>query len=182
MDIEDTSFEGCLARSLDELTVSNQSSPGRSLLAREWHLPEDDRDALVRWGIPTFDDDGSRPPVQLVGEVQESVTPEINERDVVAYRLGTYWGRKIGALTGSGTIVGVPQDASRNVSKINSAVRFFVEIAWRWKCAREILLITDDYEKLYSRLGRFQQFVHGLDPVVRENPEYDWWNGIVEGW
>ena len=71
------------------------------------------------------------------------------------------------------------------VSRMNSSVSAFVETAWRWACARRTLSAIDDtgdHKQLYGGLAAFQEYVHTVDPAVRDDPEFGWWNGITDGW
>ena len=79
-------------------------------------------------------------------------------------------------------VIGVPDDTTLDLSFLNSSVKAFLEIAWRWGAAREVLVAFDDYERLYENLGRFQDLVHRLDPMVGSTAGYAWWDGIIEGW
>lgn len=175
-------FDSCLNDELDVLVNSCSYVSMGSQVVGTWNLPENDRSSLLRFGVPIFDFDGDRSSVQLMGDVQVASFPEINERDVIAYSLGTFWRRRIGASVETGVVVGVPDDSEPDLSYINNSVAAFIEIAWRWGCARRALLAIEDYEQLYECLAKFQEFVHVLDPVVKDDPRFSWWNGVIEGW
>ena len=174
-------FERCLSDPLDQ--IAGRCGPGAtaSRVVDAWNLPASDRQALISVGVPIFED-ATQSPIQLAGEIQSAELPSLTERGYLAYRIGRYWRREIGVLEQSGTVVGFPDDAELDVSFLNSSLAAFLEIAWRWNCARKVLLATEDYEQLYENLGRFQDYVHSLDPIVSSDPKYAWWNGIVEGW
>jgi hypothetical protein len=179
-------FTLCLTHPLDQvidaLDVAASVGPQS---AERWDLPPSDREALRRWGVPV-DETGTGPAaVQLAGAVQAGDVPEISTRGIVAYSLGTYWRRRLGAVIGSGEVIGVTTDTEERVSRINSSVSAFVETTWRWACARRTLSMIEDhgdYKQLYDDLAAFQNYVHMLDPAVRDDPEFEWWNGITNGW
>ncbi|MEZ0107988.1 hypothetical protein ABH920_001986 [Catenulispora sp. EB89] len=182
-------FERCLSDPLGRLVGSHGPGAVAPPAVGAWNLPSADIDALRAWGVPIFRETG-RSPIQLVGAIQSDELPSMMARGYSAYGIGRYWRREIGALEHSGTVIGVPyettddatSDATSDLSFLNSSVKAFLEIAWRWGAAREVLLAFDDYERLYENLGRFQDLVHRLDPMVGSTAEYAWWDGIVEGW
>jgi hypothetical protein len=179
-------FALCLTRPLDHV-VDALDVPGSvgPPSAESWSLPPGDRAALRRWGIPIDETRSGPAAVQLAGAVQAGDAPEIKTGGIVAYYLGTYWRRRLGAVVDSGEVIGVTTDSQERISRINSSVSAFVEITWRWTCARRTLSAIDDsgdYQQLYDCLAAFQNYVHALDPAVRDNPEFEWWNGITNGW
>src|SRR5258708_31207 len=103
------SFDWVLGASLDELVAAHSSvaAPAPEV-AGSWDLPPGDRDSLRRWGLPVMSTNpksaGFRP------DMQESVSPELVWEELAAYRLGSYHFRHVGAVRGSGVVVGVPQD------------------------------------------------------------------------
>ncbi|MFE2064034.1 SUKH-4 family immunity protein [Streptomyces sp. NPDC059467] len=149
---------------------------------RRWDIAEDDALALKEFGVAVFEEDGGRGGIQLVGSLQSGNNPLIRRRGVEAYSLGTYWRREIGVLSGSGEVVGVPDDGSLDVSFINTSAALFVDISWRWAFVRRVLLDVEDYEYLYDSLGRFQQYAQAVDSAIRDDPRFAWWNGVIEGW
>jgi len=178
------SFEACLDSDLAQLMETSVPAPASKAPpeVEQWDLPDSDIHALRQWGVPIFETGGDPTGIQLQGDVQRGNVPLLNERDLHAYLLGRYWRRRIGAIVHHGTVIGLPDDTSLNVSYLNSSVSAFIEISWRWKAAKDVLHATDDIEQLYGNLHRFQEFVHGLDPLVGTDPRYSWWDGILEGW
>jgi hypothetical protein len=179
-------FTLCLTRPLDQVidALEVPASVGPHSAA-SWALPPGDREALRRWGIPIDETRSGPAAVQLAGAVQAGDVPEIDTGGIAAYSLGTYWRRRLGAVIGSGEVIGVTTDTEERISRINSSVSAFVETTWRWASARRTLSAIEDrgdYEQLYDDLAAFQNYVHTLDPAVRDDPAFEWWNGITNGW
>ncbi len=176
-------FEASLASDLRALAVPAVTASRGTQATSSWDLPHEDKMAILRLGIPTYEPDATSAGVQLSGSVQYGIPPEIDEDGIRAYALGRYWRRRLGAVVHDGIVVGVPDDRSLKVSYVNSSVSAFIEIAWRWHYARKALLaITDDHERLYGNLARFEEFAHRRDNALSNDPRYAWWNGIIEGW
>jgi hypothetical protein len=142
-----------------------------------WDLPDDARDALARWGLPVipgltpFFQEESEPVLipNLAGE-RERALASPGQR---LYRLASR-GREalqisIGAVAGGGTVLQVrPRPVTIDdvapalreavghlyhpaVGLVSSSVAKFVELAWRWRAAREILVELDGNEPDYTR-------------------------------
>ncbi|MER8230836.1 SUKH-4 family immunity protein [Streptomyces sp. NPDC094049] len=174
-------FEEALAAPLARLVDWGLSS---SRLGREnrWGIAERDASALREYGVAVFEGGGGGGGVQLVGSVQRGDEPSIRSHGVEAYSLGSYWRREIGVVLNSGEVVGIPEDDSMNMSLINTSAALFVDISWRWAFVRRVLLEVEDYELLYDSLGQFREYVQEVDPAVRNDSRFSWWNGVVEGW
>ncbi|MFI9342939.1 SUKH-4 family immunity protein [Streptomyces sp. NPDC052773] len=147
-----------------------------------WRLRAEDERALRYFGVPVFEPGGGRHGVQLVGDVQSSEHPVIDSAAGPVFRLGTYWGRSLGVLEGTGEVVAVPAESGRPVAYVNSGARPFVETAWRWGLAIPVLRRMDDYEQLYDSLERFHKLACALDPQVAEGGKFGWWPGIIGSW
>jgi hypothetical protein len=178
-------FMLCLTRPLDDVVGALDIPASRApRTADRWSLPPADRQALQRWGVPVDETRAGRAAVRLAGAVQAGDAPEVNDDDTVAYLLGTYWRRRLGAVVGSGRVVGVAADAPRRVSPVNSSVAAFVDVAWRWAAARRVLAAIEehgDYRQYYDDLAMFRDHVHAVDAAVRDDPAYEWWDGILNG-
>ena len=166
-----------MSASLDSLVdVDYQKMPLPRAVAG-WDLPGDALDALTRWGLPVIP--GLSPFFQ--GESEPVLIPNLageHERSVASpgqrlYRLASR-GREalqisIGAVAGTGTVLQVRSrpvtidDVAPSlreavghlyhpaVSFVGSSVAKFVELAWRWRAAREILVELADNEPDYTR-------------------------------
>jgi len=149
---------------LDTVVGTDSERPPTTVVQR-WDLPEADRMALVRWGLPT--DQLMKPEFQPATEplLVPNVAGE-QERRLISpeqrlYDLGQ-WGThdltpRVGAVAGDGRVLGVraaPLTAddfpaqlrehykgfySPAVLFINSSVAQFVEVTWRWRAAIELL-------------------------------------------
>jgi hypothetical protein len=93
-----------------------------------WDIPVADIESLARWGLPVVGDGTKRGNVQLVGAIQTQEALELLVGDDPAYVLGSFWRCRIGALIGTGEVVGVSDDPVLGISRINSSVAAFVEI------------------------------------------------------
>ncbi|MBO1336297.1 SUKH-4 family immunity protein [Streptomyces sp. VRA16 Mangrove soil] len=147
-----------------------------------WGLPARDEKCLRRYGVPVTEAGGGPNGVQLVGDVQTGVDPEMEWSTGAAYRLGRYWKRTVGTLE-SGVVVAVFTGEGERVSYVNSTVCAFVETAWRWSYAKTALSgMTGDPDQLYDDLARFFELACAIDPEVGEETRFRWWAGIVAGW
>ena len=146
-----------------EAVVGRRVRPPEDV-ARQWDLPEADRQALLRWGLP--DDDDLRPRFQT-GPDPVLVPNLAGERERQAASPGArlytlvHWGRedlqlRIGAVAGTGRVLKLkpkpttvddlpPMLRESNAGLYHPAVEFFsssvaqfVETSWRWHVAGEI--------------------------------------------
>jgi hypothetical protein len=92
-------MKSCLQGQLDDLCDPSVTSRGLPALITEWQLPQRDRDALIKHGVPV--DPQNLDGVQLVGDVQPDANPLLQVNAQPAYRLGSHWWRDIVALAGS---------------------------------------------------------------------------------
>lgn len=188
-----------------------------------WDLPSDATDALTRWGLPVIP--GLSPFFQ--NESEPVLIPNLageRERNVASpgqrlYRLASR-GRdalqiSIGAVAVTGTVLQVrPRPVTIDdiapslresvgslyhpaVSFVGSSVAKFVELSWRWRAAREILVELADNEPDYTRPD--EEFeAHGelvrecqriivdhighIDSSVPVHDRHSFWTGIVFDW
>ena len=127
-------------------------------VVRHWDLPEPDRQALLRWGLP--DDNHMRPLFQA--GTDPALAPNLaGERERKAASPGNrlytlvHWGReelqlRIGAVAGTGRVLKIqPKPTTADdvppalrefyadlyhpsVEFFNSSVAQFIEASWRW--------------------------------------------------
>jgi hypothetical protein len=149
---------------LEEVLAAGQAVRPPEDLVRQWDLPESDRQALLRWGLPQ--DRDMRPLFQAGAD--PALVPNLageQERQVASPgdRLYTlvHWGReelqlRIGAVAGTGRVLMIrPKPFTvddlppilresnaglyhPSVMFFNSSVAQFVETSWRWHVAGEI--------------------------------------------
>lgn len=164
-----------MAAPLDTIIAPDRRERPPMTVVRRWDLPETDRVALTRWGLPT--DQIMTPAVQLETEPQlvPNVAGEYERRlispDQRLYDLGRWGGHdltpKIGAVAGDGRVLSIratpltahdlhPQLREHHqglyhpaVDFISSSVAQFVEVTWRWRAAIEVL--RDLHEPHYTR-------------------------------
>ena len=145
---------------LEQVFVARQALRPPEELVRQWDLPESDRQALLRWGLP---EGGDMYPLFQSG-VDPELVPNVageRERQVASpgdrlYTL-TDWGLnellRIGAVAGTGRVLKIQPEpltvddlplAARkfypglyhpSVEFFNSSVAQFVETSWRWHVA-----------------------------------------------
>jgi hypothetical protein len=127
--------------SLDELTEAGRLSVLPVVGRDSWGLPEPDRGALWRYGLPPARDDEM---MGVVGRFQAGCEPELEEGGSRLYLLGMFGVAKLAAVPGTGTVIGFP--ASREVHPqlrdqypdglvpvvANSSVERLVDLSWRW--------------------------------------------------
>lgn len=149
---------------LEEVLAVGQAVRPPEDLVRRWDLPESDRQALLRWGLPQdrhmrpYFQEGADPALvpNLAGE-RERQAASPGDR---LYTL-VHWGReelqlRIGAVVGTGRVLLIrPKPFTvddlplilresnaglyhPSVMFFNSSVAQFVEASWRWHVAREI--------------------------------------------
>jgi len=144
---------------LEEIFVAGEAVGPPEDLVRQWDLPESDRQALLRWGLPEESD--------LTPHFQAGADPELvpnvageRERQVASPgdRLYTlvYWGLnevRIGAVAGTGRVLKLQPKPTTvddfplafreiyagfyrpSVEFFGSSVAQFVEASWRWHAA-----------------------------------------------
>lgn len=149
---------------LEQILVAGQAVRPPEDLVRGWDIPESDRQALLRWGLP--DDTHLRPHFQAGAD--PALTPNVAgelERQVASPgdRLYTlvHWGQedlqlRIGAVAGTGRVLKIQPKPTTvddlplalreayaglyhpSVEFFNSSVAQFAEASWRCHVARKI--------------------------------------------
>jgi hypothetical protein len=141
-----------LDASLDELTEAGQLSVLPTIDRDSWDLPEPDRIALWRHGLPPTRNDEM---IGVVGRFQTDREPTLEEGGSRLYLLGTFGTAKLAAVQGVGTVIAVP--AYRAVHPqlrhlypngivpvmANSNIARLVDLAWRWHW---LLLVLADQQ------------------------------------
>ncbi|MFI6642495.1 SUKH-4 family immunity protein [Streptomyces sp. NPDC050504] len=148
-----------------------------------WRLPPAESAALREWGVPVYEPEQADS-VLLAGAVQAGGGPEIESHGLSAYRLGRFWDHTIAATETDGRVVGFPDELG-DVVPLNSSVRAFQEISWRWYFARRALLVLDaaDDERLGPMLQTAVDLAHAIDPKgAAEDPGDWWWEGVIGHW
>lgn len=149
---------------LEEICVAGQVVRPPEDLVRRWDLPESDRQALLRRGLPQ---DRHRRPLYQAGADPELVPNLAGERERQVASPGdrlytlVHWGReelqlRIGAVAGTGRVLMIRPKPftvddlplilresnaglyNPSVMFFNSSVAQFVEVCWRWHVAGEI--------------------------------------------
>lgn len=149
---------------LEALLVAGQAMRPPQDLVRQWDLPESDRQALLRWGLPN---DNHMRPLFQAGADPELVPNLAGERERQAASPGerlytlVHWGPeelqlRIGAVAGTGRVLQVqPKPTTADdvppalreyyadlyhpsVEFFNSSVAQFVEASWRCHVAQGI--------------------------------------------
>ena len=162
---------------LEKVLAAGQAMRPPEDLVRQWDLPESDRQALARWGLPQ--DNHMRPLFQAGGD-PELVPNLAGERERQAASPGerlytmVHWGReelrlRIGAVAGTGRVLKIqPKPTTADdvppalreayaglyhpsVEFFSSSVAQFVETSWRWHVARRIALELWQDEPEYDR-------------------------------
>jgi hypothetical protein len=158
------------------IDVSSQKLPPVALV-REWDLPEADRTALTSWGLPVVGQMRPQFQVESAPVIEPNVASDL-ERVLISPEQRLYklvqWGsdsqqQQIGAVAGTGRVlVTIPKpltaadvpialrenfrDAYRPAVRfLNSSVRQFAEVAWRWRVAVHLLVELEDDEPHFTR-------------------------------
>jgi len=143
---------------LEEVLAAGQAVRPPEDVVRHWDLPEPDRQALLRWGLP--DDNHMRPLFQA--GTDPALAPNLaGERERKAASPGNrlytlvHWGReelqlRIGAVAGTGRVLKIQPKPTMaddvppalrefyadlyhpSVEFFNSSVAQFIEASWRW--------------------------------------------------
>lgn len=199
-------FEWALAASLDELVVPEQQAIPEVARVRQWRLPQADRDALIRYGLP----------------VNDRGLAEADFRDSAddAYGLmALSGGSRIVAVADTGVVLCLPgpqtdmeqtaefwernPDFLAAIKKkypdypripptfVNSSVALFVDTSWRFeRVARALLKLptgtAEPFEvecanELFDRLDVFLEHLRSADPQAVDS-RYAYWPDVVEGW
>ncbi|WP_165978094.1 SUKH-4 family immunity protein [Actinomadura darangshiensis] len=132
-------------RILEDDLSSLPKSGGRSVfpapISEGWRLPDQGRVFLSSYGLPSVRTDDL---MGIVGEFQESETPEIGGSGLQYYVLGRYGVARMAAVQGSGEVLALPRSSEVHsaISHLypagltpvpaNSSLEQFVECAWRW--------------------------------------------------
>jgi hypothetical protein len=164
---------------LEKVIVEGQVVRPREDLVRQWDLPESDRQALLRWGLPHGDH--MRPLFQTGAD--PALVPNLaGERERQAASPGdrlytlVHWGReelqlRIGAVAGTGRVLKIRPKPTTvddlppvlresnaglyhpSVEFFSSSVTQFVETTWRWHVAGNIAaeLWQDPHPPRYDR-------------------------------
>src|SRR5258708_37944858 len=123
--------------------------------------------------------------------MQEAVSSELVWEELAAYRLGSYHFRHVGAVRGSGVVVGVPQDRPYPNSFVysfvwlNGSVTAFIDIAWRVTLALPILLQWEEANEvgqLGTGLERVIEYARSCDRMVAEDERFRSWNELQSSW
>lgn len=153
--------------------VSNEGRVSVDGGAREWRLPDADKAALERWGLvsspmidalPQFGAEPSLTP-NVAGDRERALL----RPDQRLYLLGRFGPAPpdmsltvhIGAVSEVGTVLGVSERPMTtddipevlrvvyaghyrpSVQFMNSSVAQFVDLSWRWRAIRDLLMTTD---------------------------------------
>lgn len=180
------SFDRVLGASLDELVAAHSSvaAPAPEV-ARSWDIPPGDRDSLRRWGLPVMSTNPKS--VAFKPDMQDALSPELVWEELAVYRLGSYHYRHVGAVRGSGIVVGIPQDRPYPYGYVwlNGSVTAFTDIAWRFTLALPILLQweeANEVEQLGTGLDRVIEYARSADRMVAEDERFRWWNELQSSW
>ena len=215
---------GIMTASLGMIVVPGEQVCPPEALVERWDLPEGDRAGLVLWGLPA--DRLMRPDVQQ--ESSPMLVPNVageQERRLISagqrlYRLidwssgpVEHW---IGAVAGTGRVLTIrpapmtvddlhpqmrpyhPGFYAPAVSFASSSVAQFIEVSWRWRAAREVLLTLKwpDPRLFASRTEAKEAFdahvatvkrceriildhIERIDSRVRAEDPDSLWRGIV---
>jgi SUKH-4 immunity protein len=179
-------YDRILTVELDVIVAENPSMRvSVPSLANTWNIPAGDRNALGRWGLPVM----SRNPksVHFKPDPQGSIDPEISWPDGLAYRLGSYHYREIGASVGDGVVIGVPQERLHPYPFLwlNGSVTSFIQISWRWSLAMPIFSLLEqagEMEQLVDNLYRFPEYASSKDSRIGRDEKFHWWSNIAGNW
>jgi SUKH-4 immunity protein len=148
--------------------VELQAQVQAAAVADQWDLPESDRLALRRFGLPEGPLLRPTPQAEAYATLTPNVAGELERRLISAdqqlYLLGVYGADfdadltiRVGAVAGTGRVLGIrarpvttddlhqqlrpyhPNLYHPAVCYFNSSVTAFVEVAWRWRAAVELL-------------------------------------------
>lgn len=180
------SFDWVMGASLDELVAAHPvvASPVPEV-AGSWDIALGDRDALRRWGLPVMSVNPKS--AAFRPDMQDALSPELVWEELAAYRLGSYHYRHVGAVRGSGVVVGIPQDRPYPYGFVwlSGSVTAFIDIAWRYTLARPILLQWEqapEGEQLVTGLSRVIKYARSADHLVAEDERFRWWNELHRSW
>lgn len=170
---------------LDEIVAANRHSAVTAPVSIDsWSIPEFDRSALHRWGLPVMNENPKS--VHFKADFQSGTSPSLKRDDIIAYRIGSYHYRDIGIRAGDSLVIGYPQDDRYpRLSFINGMAAAFVNIIWRWKAAFKVLCEIEDneeFEQLEANLTSFYEYVRRTDSAISDDDQFDWWLGILQGW
>ncbi|MEU9117991.1 SUKH-4 family immunity protein [Streptomyces sp. NPDC048483] len=189
--------------------------------AEEWGIPEADRAALREWGLPRLPLFTPRPQVGIDPVLVPNLAGD-HERRLVKegqrlYDLG-FWGPAedscvVGVVPGEGRVLRLlpapitvddlpeilrPHHAGLHkpaVSLFSSSIAQYVETAWRWHAALQILRqiespphmapegeVVTHYDRLYACVDLIVDAVRRLDPgIAAEDRQSVWTELIREG-
>lgn len=160
-----------LRRPLADLVApADQALPDLTVLA-EWEIPEADRLALARWGLPIIERIG------FDSRISRDASPA-RAKGCAYFSLGSWIGLEIVAIRPSGEVWGFSNnDRYRDDYYINASIVLFVDFAWRWYWVSQIE--DDDFENdYYESRQLFLDFISAADSNVKEQ-RHSLWRAVV---
>jgi SUKH-4 immunity protein len=178
-------FEISLSASLDTLVVPDIQVRADPAQVVSWDLPDADRHALTRWGLPRLVDTRFVP-IALWGSPSK-----VSHDGPPVYPLGELPNLLIGAVVGTGQVLGlrseivlppVFQATLPPVVYVNSSVILFVEWTWRWFWAHRALVAMPSDDATHARLDCLWERIRAADPAADGDSSASLWKGLIEGW
>lgn len=128
----------------------------------QWAVPDGDRDALERWGVPR------RAGYSLVSDTSQSAILREDQDGRQYYRLGEWMDFEVVAYSPSGEVWGKPLTSWHSDEYlINSTLAGYVDATWRYHYLYPIFT-SEESNDYFSCVLEFFDRIAECDPRVRE--------------
>ncbi|MGW2557651.1 SUKH-4 family immunity protein [Streptomyces sp. NPDC001514] len=192
-------LEELLARDMGGVAVAPPPVTCPTDVAHRWNLPTADIESLMSWGLPLLSVYGE-PSHLPSADFQSELEPVVNLSAApgaagagdlgrsrisgpMGYRLATSSRRLYAASEREGAVFAIATQTSSPVALVNTSVTAFVECAWRWWRALDIVgpLEDEDDETYWWCLERFAAWAVDVDPgaKTRSTVELSWWESVA---
>lgn len=207
-----------MTAALDTVITADAQARPLPAAVKDWELPESDQHALITWGLPAdglmTPDFQTQPDPLLVPNVARPHERRLISSSERLYRLGR-WGSHdltpwMGAVAGDGRVLAIREkpltaedlhpdlrEHYRGLYKpavdfINSSVAQFIEVAWRWRAAIEVLgdlkepdplASLEEWKAYFTRIEACERIVlahiERIDSQVRTDDLGSLWKAVV---
>lgn len=201
--------------------VEPEAAVPAGVVVEQWQLPEEDRVALRAWGLPDGPMLRPVPQTEKQPVLTPNIAGDLERRllrpEATLYRLGVYGSDfdpqlsiRVGAVAGTGQVMGIrgrpvttadihvqlqpyhPNLYHPAVCYFSQSVVAFLEVAWRWRAAVEVLRAypeppgcapIEEHEWYQAEIERscamFLACMTQLDPTLGDGDLNSVWVGTI---
>jgi SUKH-4 immunity protein len=167
-----TELDDILRAPVADLVVAEDQVLVAAADVARWDIPEADRQALTEYGLPLMEVPGCIP------EPEPGPSPHAFGNQP-AYNLGIASRLEVGALPGSGRVLGFVEGSEPVF--FNSSVSLYVTSCWRYYQLSR--WVGDDVTlQTYDDLAQFLAAIQASDAAVGSDATRSWWPAVVDAW